>query len=665
MKLFMTESSRQASELRAFPLLLKPLSALPDDYHVILNIHFPKEIDFLILSQRSVIALEVKAWASAVPLTEDRRPAGDDFFNAPVWKHDQAADPAANLCENPILAIRRKATEACAHIQSLCQLRLPCFPLIVFPNWKRPVGAENWIPDGFGRVFFQEDLRYRLPDFVGNHSFENANPVKHPDCRTAELSEALIRLRLIPKSFTQRSDWTAPAPSAGAAQVPAVPLPDNNFQFSGPVIGSRFVGMAESLKALASRISSPGHLYLAGMRRTGKTSLARRAADLGRAGHPPFNRGAFVFLDFFSDCTPEKSCAVYAAILGRMLSVLELSVRVNAELELTAGDGQLRENVRRMLERPWEVGMEAGIQGSRRAFQDAFLKILAAFHKKRPDWKVVVVLDEFSEVFLRAWRTAQAPPPRRTPPPEAEPVSADDLRFLGALVRDREALKSCSFVIIGKPFMEDLDRRLKSDFFAGLPAVPVGPLARNDMEVLVSRLAAPVCFSSELMGRLWGLTRGYPYYVQLLCDAVLAGLEPGRQKALDADIERAVAVVTGDDSKFSFELTDYDLKSSDLEDRPLEHLHSAKLLSALVKMGEEPSAEGVAWVQRAELFLLCRRVMRMEEKQSRAVLLGLEEARVIEARSGDNQPEVRIGVPLLALWMRKKDLFRTCSMLVG
>ena len=55
----------------------------------------------------------------------------------------------------------------------------------------------------------------------------------------------------------------------------------------------------------------------------------------------------------------------------------------------------------------------------------------------------------------------------------------------------------------------------------------------------------------------------------------------------------------------------------------------------------------------------------MEEKQSRAVLLGLEEARVIEARSGDNQPEVRIGVPLLALWMRKKDLFRTCSMLVG
>ncbi|MCX5787386.1 MAG: NERD domain-containing protein [Elusimicrobia bacterium] len=665
MKLFMAESTRRPSEARAFPLVLKPLSALPDDYHVILNIHYPKEIDLLILSQRSIIALEVKAWASAVPLTEDRRPAGDDFFHAPVWKHDKAEDPNANLCENPILTIRKKAGEVSAHIKSLCGLRLPCFPLLVFPNWKRPAGAESWISDGFGRVFFRDDLRFRLLEFFGNHSFESANPVKNPDCRTAELAEALIRTSLIPKGFTQRADWTAPAPAAVPASGLAAPLPDNNFQFSGPVTGSRFVGLKDSLRDLTSRLVSPGHLFLSGMRRTGKTSLVRRAWDLGRAGNPPFNRSAFVFLDFSSDLIPEKSCAVYAYILGRMTSALELTVRIGDNLELAAGDEKLRENAFRMLERPWEAGFEPGIQGSRRIFQDAFLKILAAFRKKRPDWRVVVVLDEFSEVFLRAWRTAQAPVPRRTPPPEATPVSAEDLRVIGALIRDREALKTCSFVVIGKPFMPDLDRRLKSEIFAGLPVVLVSPLDRNDMEALVSRLAAPVCFSSELMGKLWSLTRGYPYYVQLLCDAVVSGLEPGRLKVLGSDLERAIGTVTGDDSKFSFELSDYDLKSSDLEEHPLEHLHSAKLLSSLAKLGEERPAELSPWVQREELFRLCRRVMRMEEKQSRSVLLGLEAAGVIEARSGNNQPEVRIGVPLLVLWMRKKDLFATCSMLAG
>ena len=609
MKLFMAESTRQPSEARAFPLVLKPLSALPDDYHVILNIHYPKEIDLLILSQRSIIALEVKAWASAVPLTEDRRPAGDDFCHAPVWRHDKAEDPNANLCENPILTIRKKAGEVSAHIKSLCQFRLPCFPLLVFPNWKRPAGAASWISDGFGRVFFQDDLRFRLLEFVGNHSFESANPVKNPDCRTTELPEALIRTTLIPKGFTQRADWTAPAPAAVAASSPAAPLPDNNFQFSGPVTGSRFVGLKDSLKNLTSRLASPGHLFLSGMRRTGKTSLVRRAWDLGRAGNPPFNRSAFVFLDFSSDFIPEKSCAVYAYILGRMISALELTVRISDNLELAAGDEKLRENAFRMLERPWEAaGFEPGIEGSRRIFRDAFLKILAAFHKKRPDWKAVVVLDEFSEVFLRAWRTAQAPVPRRTPPPEATPVSAEDLRAIGALIRDREALKTCSFVIIGKPFMADLDRRLKSEIFAGLPVVLVSPLDRNDMEALVSRLAAPVCFNSELMGRLWNLTQGYPYYVQLLCDAVVSGLGPGRLKVLDSDLERAVETVTGDDSKFSFELSDYDLRSSDLEEHPLEHLHSAKLLSALAKLGEERRAELSPWVQREELFRLCRRV---------------------------------------------------------
>ena len=140
---------------------------------------------------------------------------------------------------------------------------------------------------------------------------------------------------------------------------------------------------------------------------------------------------------------------------------------------------------------------------------------------------------------------------------------------------------------------------------------------------------------------------------------------PGRLKVLDSDLERAVETVTGDDSKFSFELSDYDLRSSDLEEHPLEHLHSAKLLSALAKLGEERRAELSPWVQREELFRLCRRVMRMDEKQSRSVLLGLKEAGVIEARSGSNQPEVRIGVPLLILWIRKKDLFGTCSMLAG
>ena len=124
MKLFIAEQSRHPSETSVFPLLLKPLSALPDDYHIVLNIHFPKEIDLLILSQRSVIAVEVKAWRSAEPLSEDRKPAGDDFFHAPIWRHDKPADTTANLRENPIKAIRDKANEASARLFELCGLRL-------------------------------------------------------------------------------------------------------------------------------------------------------------------------------------------------------------------------------------------------------------------------------------------------------------------------------------------------------------------------------------------------------------------------------------------------------------------------------------------------------------------------------------------------------------
>jgi hypothetical protein len=656
MKFFLAELSPRPSEALAFPRVLAPLGALPDDFHAVLNVHFPGEIDILILSRVSVIALEVKAWGSAVALKDDRQSAGDDFFHAPIWRHDKPADPSVNLRENPIQAVRRKARDAGACIQKLCGLRLPCFPLLVFPNWRRPPGSEAWIPDGFGRVFFQEDLSYRLAEFVGSHSFEKANAIRNPDCKTCELTEAIIRQRLIPKGFSQRQDWRLPPQGAPR---PSPPAPENNFQISGPVSGRRFIGMAAPLQALASRLRSPGHMYLAGMRRTGKTSLALRAAELGLSGQAPFNRSSFVTLNFFSDCVCDRACALYSDILRRMIQDLGLSFRVRG-LELAEGDERLREKVRRMLERPCDLVCDAGPRGTREVFREALLILLAAFREKRPGWRAVLVLDEFSDAFLRAWRTSQAPAPRRPPPPEEAPVSADDLKFIGSLTREREIQRNCSFIVIGKPYMTDLDRRLKTEVFAGLPEIPAGLLARNDMEALVSRLASPVGFGSELMGRLWDLTLGHPYYVQLLCDSVLSCLEPGREKALAADLEAAVEAVAADDSKFSFELTDYDLKSADLESRPLEQLHSAKLLSALARM-----AEPGGWAQREELFRACKRTMRMDEKQAHGVLLGLSAARVVETRSGGNQPEVRIGVPLLALWMRKKDLFTACSMVSG
>ena len=348
-----------------------------------------------------------------------------------------------------------------------------------------------------------------------------------------------------------------------------------------------------------------------------------------------------------------------------MVSGLGLSVRIDDNLELSAGDVELTAKVRRMLERPYEVGQEAAIQGTRLAFRDALLKVLAEFHRKRSGWRVVVVLDEFSEVFLKAWQTAQAPAPRRAPATDAAPVGPDDLRFIGTLLRDREVLKNCSVVLLGKPFMVDADRRLKSEIFASLPEVRVGPQERKDMEFLVSSLAAPVKFGAELMARLWGLTRGCPYYVQLLCDAVISGLAPSQAKALDADFDRAVAAVVGDDSKFSFELTDYDLKSSEMEDRSVEQLYSVKLLCVLDKLGQARPAEEAPWVQTEAAVGLCRKTMRMDENQSRTVLRGLEGARVIETRVGANQPEVRIGVPLLAVWARKRDLYTACVSRAG
>lgn len=676
MNLYLAQEPKHNSERQAFPPVLKALDSLSDDYHVLLNINFPKECDALIFSPNSVVIVEIKAWASAVPLKSDGDEAGEDFFHAPRWRHDKPSDSKRNVKENPIQSVRDKANATGRRLKRVLGVDLPCYPVLVFPIWEDPPNVR-WIEDKFGRLFFKGDLTDRFPEFVTEIAFDKANLRKFPHAKSYRLAEDVIRSQLVPESYRRLpgyKDGVLDAPASPPPSIPEIAEVRNNFQFAGPVTGDRFFGMGAPMKGIRSRVQGASHLYLAGMRRMGKTSLLRRAEELKGHGAVPYNRCEFLFLDFFSDVTTNESHTVYEAVLFEVARKLDLELDVPGGLKLSVGDPKLRENIRSCLTDPVKLGFDAGIQGTRDAFRSIFKSMLARFREKRPGWRVVLVLDEFSDVLLRAYRNrSRTDPSFGAKDREEGLISTEDIRCLMNLLKDTEVAKSCSTVVIGKPYMIEIDRQLKTELFSVMSQVKLDFLKRDEMESMVSRLASPVIFDPAALYLLWFYTQGHPFYVQLLCDTIISELEPDQKKVSQGEVTRAADLVIEDDAKFSFELTDYDLKTSDTDTRELERLSSAKLVACLAELCQSSMRSAVKtgkrtpwdamWVQTEALVRECRKQMHLDERHIRKVLHGLTEARVLEAQTQGNQPETRFKVPLLQIWALGRKLFPQCKML--
>ena len=641
MHIYMAADPKFKSEKTTFQEILNALSSLSNDYHCALNVTMPKEYDMLICSPVSIIVVEVKAWTTARPVKDAGMSAGDDYFHAAYWIHDNLA---GDVQPNPILAVRDKTNALQSYLaREKLKTKLPCYPILIFPNMSDPPKGLVF-PDGFGKVFFKQDLKDRLPEFISSVKFSNANSAKYPTAQNYRLTATDIREKIIPTAFvekTLRDKMLETSPGSGFVA--------NLFQFAGPVTGDRFYGMEKPMTSIKSRLG--GHFFIAGMRRMGKTSLMKRAEELRWDDVDPYRNCDFLFLDFFSDITDDDARNIYENILMQMYS--KLRIEGLKELGLGPADKELRIRLRKFLRFPGEMGFEMDIHGTREVFREIFQAILKSYHEREPGRRAVMVFDEFSDIYIRCYRPDESDD-APTQSGSSTRISKRDLRFLMSLMKDPAVASACSIVIIGKPYMIELDRQMKTEIFSVIPQVPVDFLTRQEMRTLILSIGRPVKCDENALAAVWQLTAGHPFYVQLLCNVAMSKVQAAETTLTLEDFGKAAREVLEDDSKFTFEFTDYDQVTFDDGNRDLVKLATAKVVACL-------SHEGLSGMTESDLIKMCRNHMHLDERAVERVLRGLTLAHVLERRQVKGQTVVLFKVPLVHGWCRHRKLFEECK----
>ncbi len=300
----------------------------------------------------------------------------------------------------------------------------------------------------------------------------------------------------------------------------------NPFLFGALATGDAFTDRVAELNALALDMRSGQDVALVGPRRTGKSSLVRRAADEVRA------EGVLVAeCDLFFTPSKERLAqhlarAIYGSLatvedrLERRLGFLRrLRVAPRVEVDPTTGG----------------VGISFGVGASSQDVDATIEELLALPGRiaEERDRQVVLVLDEFQEVLAldadlpRLFRSVF----------QTQPAVAHV--FLGS----RRSLMRRLFVESAEP----LFRSARMVELGPLPADWLAPWARERFE----RTGRGI--EDEALARLLDTTRGHPYQTQELLSFTWARTPEGAV-AGPGEVETALLDAVDAESPYATEL---------------------------------------------------------------------------------------------------------------
>jgi len=230
-----------------------------------------------------------------------------------------------------------------------------------------------------------------------------------------------------------------------------------------PVSGKRLVGRTNLLKKLVEWLQAEAHCSIVGLPRLGKTSVAKEALRLSKAGYPGTVTG-YITLDAL-----RGPVQAYARILDETAAKKEDD---DHKIKTLSHDDAY----------------------------DIFLRTLR--RRRRAGERGIVAIDEVDAIVRSDFDDAS--------------LFVSRLREL-ANDRDKYGL---TFIFVSRRSLDMIQGSVDCSTLAGLCEVNyVQPLDRDELDLLAGR--SPISIDQEAMDSLWNLTGGHPFLAEVvMCEAV-------------------------------------------------------------------------------------------------------------------------------------------------